>query len=200
MEFMHMELCSKLLWGSLFECAVFVIGIFVFAKNPHGMGLFWAFIPHLVRGALGLFILDGLPLTHDIIKSACFPSTDRLDLEEVFEYLTNAALIALDHFRALTRKALTVYVLLTGLCQWLDVILFFVTFYEFSVGENPYAEISLMLIAFSMCVADAYYIAWLVSVDQRLPQKISTGLFKALTGQFKVLYHDVEEYREELKK
>ena len=197
MEFLHMELCSNLLWGSLFEFCVFVIGIFIFVKNPHGMGLIWAFIPHLVRSVLGFFVLEGLPLTHDIIKSACFPSNERLDLDQVFEYLANATVIALDHFRGITRNALALYFLMTTICQWLDGILFFVAFHNFATGLTPYSDVSLMFITFSFCIADAHYLMWLISVHQRLPEKYSKGLFKAMMGQFKELYEDVERFRKE---
>ena len=85
LEFLHIELASQLLHGSLFEIAMFVVGICLFAENASHMGLVWCFLPHVARGALGLIVLKGMPLTHDIIKAANFPDQERIDLMQVVE-------------------------------------------------------------------------------------------------------------------
>merc|ERR1712086_1201719 len=141
--------------------------ILVFVEDSSEMGGIWAFIPHLVRACIGYFILNGMPLTHEIIQTASFPANDKVDIDQVFQLLTRAARDALDHFTTRTKMFLHAYFGLTALCFIIDMFSFLVFFNRFGNHvESAYADISLLLSSTTLFVLDIYYIAWVLSLEK----------------------------------
>lgn len=63
------DLSSTLWWSSVAEFFLFFYGFFVFCVDAKRIGVFWMFIPHLVRGALGVLIIRKMPTVSDMLKS-----------------------------------------------------------------------------------------------------------------------------------
>jgi|TARA_B110000285_G_C14962898_1_gene532561 hypothetical protein len=153
------------------------------------MGAMWGFLPHLVRASVGFLILNGLPKTHDIIKTASFPSDERMDIDMIFELLTRAARDALDHFTTTTKTLLHAYFGLTMICFVIDMMLFLVFFNRFgNHTESAYADISMLVSSVSLFVLDIYYIAWVLSLEKRVPSYISNSITKAAFGGLDSMY------------
>lgn len=149
--------------------------------------MIWWFVLHVVRGLLGLLILRSLPLTHNIIKAANIPNNERVDLEQIISYITDASLTALDHFTNMTRKGLLAYTVISTICFWLDLILLLFSLRKFSIGKDPYSDVPLLVISTGMFCADGMYMSWLISVNQRVSDNLSSSLTRALGGQFDTL-------------
>lgn len=188
-EYLMMELMSNMMWGSIIESGIFLVLIFLFIEDSQEMGAIWPFLPHLVRAVVGILILKGLPKTHDIIKTASFPADEKMDIDMIFELLTRAARDALDHFTSSTKKLLHAYFGLTTLCFVIDMFSFLVFFNRFGSNmESAYADISLLVSSTSLFVLDIYYIAWVVSLEKRVPAYISNSVTKAAFGGLDSMY------------
>ena len=123
-EFILMEMVSNLFWSSYFEIIVFIVCFVLFLIDSSELGAIWLFVPHVLRGYLGLKIMHALPKTHDIIKNASIPPDEKLSFDRIFELLVQSAREALDHFTSMTKKAMMVYFCLTLICAVIDLILF----------------------------------------------------------------------------
>jgi len=124
MEFILLELVSNMFWGSVLELGVFTVLLLIFVSDSSELGTIWFFIPHILRGIIGLLIMRGLPTTHHIIKTASIPADETLKIDKVFEYITRAAREALDHFTASTKRNLKLYFGLTLICGPIDLLCF----------------------------------------------------------------------------
>ena len=66
-----------LYWTSLLEIFLFFISILLFVSSPGNFSIFWTFIPHCIRGILGLIVLFRIPDSHlsieniDVIIQPC---------------------------------------------------------------------------------------------------------------------------------
>ena len=188
-EYLMMELMSNMLYGSIFEIGIFLVLILLFVEDSQEMGAIWPFLPHLVRASVGLMILNGLPKTHDIIKTASFPADEKMDVDMIFEVLTRAAREALDHFTLNTKRLLHAYFGLTTICFIIDMFSFLVFFNRFGTHvESAYADISLLVSSTSLFILDIYYIAWVLSLEKRVPAYISNSITKAAFGGLDSMY------------
>jgi len=189
-EYLMMEMVGNLFWGSIMEFAIFMSLILVFVEDSSEMGGIWAFIPHLVRACIGYFILNGMPLTHEIIQTASFPANDKVDIDQVFQLLTRAARDALDHFTTRTKMFLHAYFGLTALCFIIDMFSFLVAFNKFGNHEDgsAYADVTLLVASFMYFIMDVYYIGWVISLEKRVPPYLSSSITKSAFGGLDSLY------------
>ena len=75
-------------WGSILEMQAFLAGMVFFFVDASEMARVWWFLPHMVKGTLGLLILKNIPKTHDIIRNAHIKPNEKLSIEDTFENLT----------------------------------------------------------------------------------------------------------------
>jgi len=191
-EYLMMELMGNMMWGSIMEIGIFLVLVLLFVEDSQEMGAIWPFFPHVIRAVVGVLILNGLPRTHDIIKTASFPEDQRMDVDMIFELLTRAAKDALDHFTLNTKRLLHAYFGLTTLCFIIDMFSFLVFFNRFGNHvESAYADISLLLSSTTLFVLDIYYIAWVLSLEKRVPPYISNNITKAAFGGLDSMYTEL---------
>jgi len=69
-EFIMLELTNNMFWCPNLELFLFVVGIIFFAVDSKEMGPVWWFLPHIVKGIIGILLLRGIPKSHEIIKNA----------------------------------------------------------------------------------------------------------------------------------
>jgi hypothetical protein len=62
------EFNNLLYWVSILECGLFLIAIILFISSPSNFNIFWTFITHVVRAALGFILLKRLPKSHTVIE------------------------------------------------------------------------------------------------------------------------------------
>jgi hypothetical protein len=171
-----------------------MVMMLIFVEDSSELGAIWAFTPHLARAVVGIFILNGLPSTHNIIQTASFPADERVDIDKMFEYLTRAAKDALDHFSSATKMFLNGYFGLTFLCFVVDMFVFLVSFNRFGTHvESAYADTSLLISSISLFALDIYYIAWVVSLEKRVPPFVSNGVTKLAFGALDSMYASLGE-------
>jgi len=72
MEVTLSEMTSLLVRTSVFEICMFFVGIFLLLEIALSTKVFWLFLPHLIRGFVGLKINGLLPKSHEIIKQLSF--------------------------------------------------------------------------------------------------------------------------------
>lgn len=79
MQMIVFDFSSSLWWSSMAEFLIFFpFGLFVFFLDAGRMGSIWLFIPHLVRGFIGLLIIKKMPTTHDMVSSIDIPPNENI--------------------------------------------------------------------------------------------------------------------------
>ena len=79
MQMIVFDFSSSLWWSSMAEFLIFFpFGLFVFFLDAGRMGSIWLFIPHLVRGVLGLLIIKKMPTTHDMVSKIDIPPNENI--------------------------------------------------------------------------------------------------------------------------
>ena len=79
MQMIVFDFSSSLWWSSMAEFLIFFpFGLFVFFLDAGRMGAIWLFIPHLVRGFLGLLIIKKMPTTHDMVNKIDIPPSENI--------------------------------------------------------------------------------------------------------------------------
>lgn len=53
------------------EFWLFLFGV-IFSFKVSGMGVVWMFLPHVIRGIIGIRLWTKLPKSHEIVKSLGF--------------------------------------------------------------------------------------------------------------------------------
>lgn len=97
-EFIMLELTNNMFWLPNMELFLFVIGFIFFCGDDKDMGAFWWFLPHIVKGSIGLLLLKSIPKTHEIIKNAEINPKEKLSIEDAFDVLIKSAQTGLQHF------------------------------------------------------------------------------------------------------
>jgi hypothetical protein len=123
-ELILFELYSNLFWNSALEILIFVIVFILYLVVSGELGAVWVFVLHVIRGIIGILILRGLPLSHEIIKNASIPPDEKMNFDKMFEYLGYAARQALDHFTTKTKTLLKLYFGFSILNLAVDMIMF----------------------------------------------------------------------------
>jgi len=163
-EFLLMELTSSLFWCSWLELTTFTAAILIFVQDSEELGAIWWFVFHVLRGAVGFFILKNVPMTHDIIKNAEFDPEQKMKIDDIFLQINKATKDALDHFTTLTKKLLQIYFMLTVLCAPIDLVSFLAAVKNFSNGKSPYADCTLLICSAILLSIDIFYISWVNSL------------------------------------
>ena len=90
-EFLLFEFVATLFWSSVLELGAFILVFVMYIEDPTELGAIWFYTPHIARGIIGLFIMRGIPKTHEIIKNASIPADQKLKNDDIVLYLTRAA-------------------------------------------------------------------------------------------------------------
>ena len=90
-EFMMLELTNNMFWCPILELWQFIIAFIFFCVDSKEMGTIWWFLPHVVKGTIGLLLLRTIPKTHEIIKNAHIKHNDKFSIEDTFEILLKSA-------------------------------------------------------------------------------------------------------------
>ena len=67
MQIIQFDLSSSMWWSTIAEFFIFGFALFVFFVDAGRMGFIWMFIPHLVRGLVGLLIVKKMPTTNEMV-------------------------------------------------------------------------------------------------------------------------------------
>jgi hypothetical protein len=191
LEFLLLDLLNSLFWSSALELTIFVVCLILFMSSPNDMAWFWWFILHVPRGIIGLLLVSKLPRTHDIIKTASIPSDDQMSFDDIFSCMNFAAKEALDHFGAMTKKSLRIYLVLTILCALIDFRYLFVAMNSYGEEKQPYREVTMLISSLSFFIIDVQYLIWLKSLNQRIPTYLSASISPLVYGVLEAAYEAI---------
>ena len=99
MQMIVFDFSSSLWWSSMAEFLIFFpFGLFVFFLDAGRMGAIWLFIPHLVRGFLGLLIIKKMPTTHDMVSAVDIPPNENIPFSKISKFVITGAKHSVDEF------------------------------------------------------------------------------------------------------
>ena len=115
---------SNFYWISISEFLLWVILFILFCFEPTDMKKIWLFIFHVPRGIVGVFILQFIPRTHEVIQR--INNFEENSLLEIEKRLKKEFVALLSKNEKVLKTITTCYFALSVLCLIIDVILFFV--------------------------------------------------------------------------
>lgn len=191
-EFIMLELTNNMFWCPNLELLLFVVGFIFFVVDSKEMGSVWWFLPHIVKGVIGILLLRTIPKTHEIIKNANIAPQAKLSIEDTFDTLLKSAHTGLDHFTTSMRKYLKIYFGMTVLTLLIDLLVWLSSIKDLG-DESPYGDSALLALSTCYVILDGYYIAWVNSLRHRVPPYVSAAVMQAALGTMDRFYDQVGE-------
>lgn len=191
-EFIMLELTNNMFWCPNLELLLMIVGFIFFVVDSNEMGTIWWFLPHIVKGVIGILLLRTIPKTHEIIKNANIPPNSKLTIEDTFDTLLKSAHTGLDHFTTSMRKYLKIYFGMTVLTLLIDVLVWLSSIKDMGTKDvSPYGDTALLAISTCYVILDGYYIAWVNSLRHRVPPYVSAAVMQAALGTMDKFYDQV---------
>lgn len=188
-EFIMLELTNNMFWCPYSELLLFIIGILFFLVDSKEMGPIWWFLPHIVKGLIGILLLRAIPKTHEIIKNANIAPNSKLSIEDTFDTLLKSAYTGLDHFTTNMKKNLKIYFGMTILTLVIDLLVWLTSIKDMGTKDvSPYGDTALLALSTCYVILDGYYIAWINSLKHRVPPYVSAAVMQAALGTMDRFY------------
>ena len=145
---------SNFYWISISEFVLWVILFILFCFEPKDMKKIWLFIFHVPRGVLGVFVLQYIPRTHEVIQH--INNFEDNSLIEIEKQLKKEFVSLLNKNERLLKTITTCYFALSILCLIIDGFLFFVITPDF--GRRGIEIKFFVLIIGDSCFICKFYI------------------------------------------
>jgi len=185
---------------SLYEIVLFCISIFLYVSlPPTPISLFYFLIVvfHLVKGLIGLVLLNSLPKTYQICEHYTWEmshtklSDDKKDLVESIKNSGKEVMVS----GLLNSKCwITSYFVLNIIGIVLDFIIFWLFFYSNSSTQIYLLESSIFLMIIVLFFGGLIYFFWFITIKFSFSTEVSDMIKQTLTGSSKLL----EEYIRQL--
>jgi hypothetical protein len=183
-QLLWFELSSTLYWVSLIELLVTQNLFWIYITHPDDLGNLWIHIVHLPRAMLGLYIVYKLPNTHDLIQTQGANLPETVTLPDMIPTMASQVKTKMSAFLNQTSKYLRGYLVLSVICNILDLLSFWVGVAHFNTGDDhkAYFATVLLIMAVFYLFTDCFYGIWAVSLYMKLPKDLASAAFKAVTG------------------
>ena len=165
---------------SLFEIALWIVGLLLFISSPRRLYLIWVLILHVFKAILGLIILNYMPKTYEIMDALY--KKENLKEDKIIE---NIEIIMKETFLVRwneNKTKLFVYFLFTILCLATDCVIFFVQLLLFGNKNYMLMQITMMFIIIIFFVSDIIYFFWFVTLRFTFPSFMVTPINNAIIG------------------
>lgn len=186
-------MAGTLFWCSLFEILLFAVSMLLFFTHPTSMVWIWIHFPHVIRGTIGFILMKRLPSSHDMAAQMSIPQNDRLPFEKIMEYILSGAYDALSAFTSVTKKWLCFYLVGTSFCLFLDFAGFFGQMHNFKHQEEPFSNLSLILLSVIFLFIDWFYLMWIMSLTFKFPTYTNSAVIKSVFGLAESLHKKLGE-------
>ena len=176
------ELSSSLFWSSVGEVFLFLFSFFIFFTDPREMGAIFFHLAHVLRGALGFFIVKKMPNSHEVVALIQLPASKPIPFNQIGTYVITGAKASASKFGTECGKLLLGYFALTIASFLLDLISFFMQVSAYKEANPAFSDVALLFLACIFMTIDLYYVAWIASTKMKLPDYASTYVALGLIG------------------
>ena len=166
------------------EVTLFFALLLIFFTYTSGMATMWMFLPHLIRGCLGLYItiVQRLPRSHDIIKHVEITDLSRATLESLEANFGLALQEYINANGSKLKRPLLAYTVLTLICYFWDCIAFLTEFRWYGVESHAKAETLLLVSATGYWFLSIVLLLWAGQVRMRVPPQYGRSVERLLMG------------------
>lgn len=186
------EMHYTLFVTSNIECWLFLFGVIFSAKIP-GMGAVWMFLPHVIRGIIGILLWRRLPKSHDIVKQLGFDkeydpddeNTEFQDGESKMGFDTVHQRVKLNMEKlffetyAKCQHQLKAYIGLTIFSYIMDLMAFIIVIRYYGEPGQEYAEMTLMAIVTIFLFTNIYWMGQVLLLNFKFPDYIAKYMQQA---------------------
>lgn len=166
------------------EISLFSVLLLIFFTDASGMKVMWMFLPHFIRGLLGLHItfVQRLPRSHDIIKHVEITDLSKATLESLEANFGLALQEYINAKGSKLKRPLLAYTVLTMLCYFWDCIAFLTEFRWYGVESHAKAETLLLVSATAYWFLSIVLLLWSGRVRTRVPPQYGRSVERLLMG------------------
>ena len=161
----------KLIYNtSLYEIILWIITFLLFISNPKDMYYTWILIVHILKAILGLFLLNKIPKTFEIIENVAknpnFEENKIIDL--IKKEIKDSFIIKWGE----NKIKFLAYLIITIICFGIDFILSITQIIEIGKNEWLLRQACMLLFLIIFCIMDVIYFIWFATLKFSLPEDI----------------------------
>jgi hypothetical protein len=109
---------------SLFEFALWLVGLFLFLSSPRNLYLIWALVIHIAKSILGFILLSSMPKTYEIIENVA--KNPNFEEDKIIDLIQSQIRETFIQRWADNKNKLLWYLICTFICFFIDVVIFIV--------------------------------------------------------------------------
>ena len=165
---------------SLLEIIMWIVGFFIFCSSPSDLYLIWVLIVHIVKGGLGLYLLNKMPKTYEIMENvAKNPDFDENKITDQINEQIKEIFIT----RFSEKKCyFYAYLLSNIICLVIDFVILLVQVIVFGDDDWILMQTCMLFIMVIYIISDVIYFLWYFTLQFSLPDEIIEPIREALFG------------------
>lgn len=165
---------------SLFDISLWVLGFLLFIASPKDMYLIWFLAVHIGKAITGLYLLDKIPKTYEILENiAKNPNVDENKIIDLLKKeLKDSFLKKWDE----NKKKFLAYLIGTCICLLIDFIIFIVQVAAFGKEEWLLMQTCMLFTILVFIVNDVVYFLWFFTLEFTFAPEILQPIKKAIFG------------------
>jgi hypothetical protein len=131
---------------SLFEVFLWIVGFLLFMEAPGELYLIWVLVIHIAKGVLGLYLLNKMPKTYEIIEN--LSKSNNLEENNLVDLISVQVKDTFVNRWNENKKILLLYLIATISSLFIDIIIFIVQIALFGNRQKFIMETILLTITF----------------------------------------------------
>ena len=165
---------------SLLEIIMWIVGFFVFCSAPSDLYLIWVLIVHIIKGGLGLYLLNKMPKTYEILENvAKNPNFEESKIIELIEKEIKEFFIIK---WGESKNKFFLYLVSTITCLVIDIIIFIAQVSAFGKEEWLLMQTCMLFTILVFIITDVIYFLWFFTLQFTFPPEIMNPIKKAIFG------------------
>lgn len=129
---------------SLFEMAMWLVGLLMFFSSPSNMYLIWVLVVHPVKAFIGMQLIDSMPKTFEIIENLA--KNPNFEEDKIMELIQAQVRETFMERWTQNKSKLLWYLIATILCLIIDIVIFIVQIVIFGRHEKFLMQTSMLFI------------------------------------------------------
>ena len=172
---------------SLFDISLWVLGFLLFIASPKDMYLIWILIVHIGKGVVGLYLLDKIPKTYEVLENVA--KNPNVDENKIMDLLKKELKDSFIEKWNQNKTKFLAYLISTCVCLIIDLIIFIIQISVFAKDEWLLMQIFMLFTieGFKGITADSGL--WFFTLEFTFPPEILKPIKKAIFGSMGDLVH-----------
>ena len=165
---------------SIFEIALWILGLTLFIASPKDMYLIWFLIVHIAKGILGMILLNRMPKTYEILENvAQNPNFDESKIIDLIEMEIKDSFLN----KWEQNKNLFFFYLISNYVNLvIDIIIFIAQIFAFGKDEWLLMQTCMIFTILIFIITDVIYFLWFLTLQFTFPPEIMNPIKKAISG------------------